>query len=76
MLRRFDTRMERIDTLTKLKQGEFPEGFGDEMDLLMGRDVERLLIGMLREDEDIRFGCAAVRRGIEGIVGALKSQTG
>jgi len=26
----------------------------------------------LREDEDVRFGCAAVRKGIEDIVSALK----
>ncbi|PVI08557.1 kinase-like protein [Periconia macrospinosa] len=72
LLRRFETRMERIDALSKLRHGELPEGFGDEMGLLMGREVERLLIGMLREDEDVRFGCAAVRKGIEDIVSALK----
>ncbi|CAI6247400.1 unnamed protein product [Periconia digitata] len=72
MLRHFDTRMERIDALSKLRLGELPEGFGDEMGLLMGREVERLLIGMLREDEDVRFGCAAVRHGIEEIISALK----
>jgi len=72
LLRRFDTRMERIDTLSKLRQGELPEGFGDEMGLLMGREVERLLIGMLREDEEVRFGCAATRKGIEDIVSSLK----
>ncbi|KAF2638090.1 kinase-like protein [Massarina eburnea CBS 473.64] len=72
LLQYFGTRMERIEALTKMRRGELPEGFGEVIGGDLGRKVEMLLIGMLHDDEEMRWGCEQVKREIEKIVSGCK----
>ncbi|KAF2255847.1 kinase-like protein [Trematosphaeria pertusa] len=67
MLVRFGTRMERVQALTELRQGQFPVGFAASIGELGGK-VQQLVGDMVQADEDARPGCEAVRREIGRIV--------
>ncbi|KAF1956076.1 kinase-like protein [Byssothecium circinans] len=73
LLQSFGTRMERIEALTNLRRGELPEGFGEIIGGYLGRKVEGLLVGMLRDDEEMRWGCEQVKSEVEKIVSGYKA---
>ncbi|KAJ4296730.1 hypothetical protein N0V90_006778 [Kalmusia sp. IMI 367209] len=70
MLHRFGTRMERVEALTKLRRGEFVEGFaagcGD-----MEEELKGMIKGMMAV-EDEKWSCEEVRKVIIQIVNGLK----
>ena len=51
LLWKFDTRMERIHTIQRLKQGEFPPGFSERIGK-HGGDIEECIRAMLTQDSD------------------------
>ncbi|USP74276.1 hypothetical protein yc1106_01550 [Curvularia clavata] len=72
MLQKFSTRMERVDTLTGLRQGLFPDGFAEGHGGA-GVDIQQLISGMMGEDEQKRFSCDEVKEEIRRIVQRLKA---
>ena len=62
MLQKFGTRMERADALTRLRRGEFPDRFTENV----GSSVRDTLHDMVRADEDKRPTCAEVQMRIRG----------
>jgi translation initiation factor 2-alpha kinase 3 len=74
MLESFGTRMERVESLTKMRRGELPEGFGELIGGTMGRKVEGLLAGMLRDDEEMRWSCKLVKEEVSRIVEGYKAK--
>ncbi|KAK7186605.1 hypothetical protein DPSP01_001979 [Paraphaeosphaeria sporulosa] len=71
MLEHFGTRMERVEALTKLRRGEFVEGFGDPCGD-MKELVKKMIAGMLAENGEERLTCARTRAKIVRIVGGLR----
>lgn len=71
MLCRFGTRMERSDTLTRLKKGEFPAGFAESVGP-HGDKIQQLVGAMVLADEQQRMGCEEARSEIGGLIEALR----
>lgn len=71
MLCPFSTRMERNDTLSRLKKGELPAGFADSVGS-QGEKVRQLVGAMVLADEQQRMGCDEARSEIAALVEALK----
>ncbi|KAK5170750.1 hypothetical protein LTR04_004224 [Oleoguttula sp. CCFEE 6159] len=67
LLWKFDTRMERVDILQKLKTGVFPSDFSTKTGDSDGK-VEAYIRSMLHSDEEERSTCAEVRMQVEGIL--------
>ncbi|TKA70487.1 hypothetical protein B0A49_06304 [Cryomyces minteri] len=67
LLWKFDTRMERVDVLQKVKAGIFPSDFSTKTGDSDGK-VEACIRSMLHSDERERPTCAEVRMQIEGIL--------
>lgn len=72
MLCPFGTRMERGDTLSKLKRGEFPDGFAAKLGP-HGDKIQQLIGAMVAADETQRMGCDEARTEIAALVEALKA---
>jgi translation initiation factor 2-alpha kinase 3 len=73
MLYKFVTRMERSDALSRLKKGEFPDGFAEKVGP-HGDKIQQLVGAMVLADEEIRMGCEDARTEITGLVTALKTE--
>lgn len=71
MLCKFGTRMERSDTLSRLKRGEFPAGFAEKLGP-HGDKLQQLVGAMVLADEQQRMGCEEARAEIAGLILALK----
>ncbi|KAJ4354553.1 uncharacterized protein N0V89_006290 [Didymosphaeria variabile] len=71
MLERFGTRMERVEALTKLRRGEFVEGFAEDCGD-MKELVKKMIAGMMMDDCEERLTCARTRAKIVRIVGGLR----
>ena len=71
MLWRFGTRMERSDTLARLRKGEFPVGFAEKMGP-HGDKMRQLVGAMVLADEQQRMGCEEARSEIGALIEALK----
>jgi translation initiation factor 2-alpha kinase 3 len=71
MLCKFGTRMERSDTLSRLKNGEFPKGFAERIGP-HGDRLQQLIGAMVLADEQQRMGCDEARSEIASLVEALK----
>jgi translation initiation factor 2-alpha kinase 3 len=72
MLRKFETRMERVAALTDLRRGRFPDNFSNEVGDL-GDEMQQLLSNMLHADEQKRLGCEEVKLELVRMVGILKA---
>jgi translation initiation factor 2-alpha kinase 3 len=73
MMHKFGTRMERVEALTRLRRGEFPDGFAWKLQSEgMGGRVQRLIGDMVLEEEQQRLGCDEVKREIIKLVHDLK----
>ncbi|KAF2120516.1 kinase-like domain-containing protein [Lophiotrema nucula] len=72
MLQQFGTRMERVDALTRLRKGEFPEEFVGALGE-RGDDVCELIKGMVKADEEKRSDCEKVQQSIKDIVQRLRA---
>jgi translation initiation factor 2-alpha kinase 3 len=70
MLWPFGTRMERSDALSRLKRGEFPDGFAERLGA-HGDKIQQLVGAMVLADEEARMGCEEARGEIAGLVAAL-----
>lgn len=75
MLYPFTTRMERSDALSRLKKGEFPDGFADKVGP-HGDKVQQLIGAMVLADEETRMGCEDARTEIGGLMAALGAEEG
>jgi translation initiation factor 2-alpha kinase 3 len=64
-LQRFSTRMERAETLTRLRQGEYPDKFADRV----GPEVQDLISSMIQRDEEKRLTCEDVKHRLRKIIG-------
>ncbi|KAH6615130.1 kinase-like domain-containing protein [Boeremia exigua] len=73
MLHPFGTRMERHDTLSRLKKGAFPDGFADALGPL-GDRLQLLIGAMVLADEEQRMGCEEARNEIARLVDALREE--
>ncbi|KAL1654563.1 hypothetical protein SLS61_002752 [Didymella pomorum] len=73
MLYKFGTRMERSDALSRLKKGEFPDGFADKVGP-HGDKIQQLIGAMVLADEETRMGCEDARTEITSLVTALKTE--
>ncbi|KAJ4991297.1 hypothetical protein SVAN01_03195 [Stagonosporopsis vannaccii] len=71
MLWQFGTRMERSDTLARLKKGEFPAGFAEKVGT-QGEKVKQLIGAMVLADEQQRMGCEEARSEIGGLIEAMR----
>ncbi|KAF2996619.1 hypothetical protein E8E13_001858 [Curvularia kusanoi] len=71
MLYKFGTRMERSDTLSRLKKGGFPAGFAEKVGP-HGDKVQQLIGAMVLADEQQRMGCDEARTEIASLIHALK----
>lgn len=71
MLEHFGTRMERVEALTKLRRGEFVEGFADNCGD-MKELVKKMIAGMLAQNGEERLTCARTRAKIVRIVGGFR----
>ncbi|KAJ4380627.1 hypothetical protein N0V86_003986 [Didymella sp. IMI 355093] len=71
MLCRFGTRMERSDALSRLKRGEFPDGFAETLGA-HGDKIQQLVGAMVLADEEARMGCEEARSEIASLVAALE----
>ena len=71
MVCKFGTRMERSDTLSRLKKGEFPDGFAEKVGR-HGDKVQQLIGAMVLADEQQRMGCEEARSELGSLIGALK----
>ena len=72
MLCNFGTRMERNDTLSRLKKGEFPDGFSEKLGP-HGDKIQQLIGAMVLADEKQRMGCEEARTEIAALVETLKA---
>lgn len=63
--------MERSDTLSRLKRGEFPPGFAEKLGP-HGDKLQQLVGAMVLADEQQRMGCDEARAEIAGLILALK----
>lgn len=72
MLCRFGTRMERSETLSKLRKGEFPDEFAAKLGP-HGDKMQQLIGAMVVADETQRMGCDEARSEIGALVEALKA---
>lgn len=70
MLQGFSTRMERAETLGRLRQGVFPPKFADRV----GKDVQGLIGDMIHADEEKRLTCEEVKQQLWRIIGGLRQQ--
>ena len=73
MLYKFGTRMERSDALSRLKKGEFPDGFAEKLGP-HGDKIQQLIGAMVLADEETRMGCEDARTEITSLVTALKTE--
>jgi translation initiation factor 2-alpha kinase 3 len=73
MLSQFGTRMERVDALTKLRKGEFPDGFAARLGE-MGDKMQQLIGAMVLPDQQQRMGCDEVKGEITALVQALRER--
>ncbi|KAF2761649.1 kinase-like protein [Pseudovirgaria hyperparasitica] len=66
----FGTKMERHETLRRLKLGLLPEDFSDQ---IKDKDceVERLIFGMTNDDEKSRYTCTTARLAINQILAKI-----
>jgi translation initiation factor 2-alpha kinase 3 len=71
LLRNFDTKMERFETLTALKAGKLPEDFGKGLGRF-GAEIEGLVRGMVEGEEEVRFACEEVKRRLAEIVSDMQ----
>lgn len=71
MLCPFGTRMERSETLSRLKKGEFPAGFAARVGP-HGDKVKQLVGAMVLADEQQRMGCEEARGEIARLIGVLR----
>ncbi|OJD37782.1 kinase-like protein [Diplodia corticola] len=67
LLWKFDTKSERIHTLSELKLGRLPPLFAPKLEGC-GIRIAELLQGMLRGDDDNRLSCAEVQKELEDII--------
>ncbi|OMP88265.1 Eukaryotic translation initiation factor 2-alpha kinase 1 [Diplodia seriata] len=67
LLWKFDTKSERIHTLSELKLGRLPPLFAPKLEGC-GMRIAELLQGMLRGDDDHRLSCAEVQKELEDII--------
>lgn len=70
MLKKFSTRMERIDALTRLRRGDLPGGFADAV----GVEGSDLIKDMTHVDERKRPLCGEVKDQLHKIVQNLRMQ--
>jgi translation initiation factor 2-alpha kinase 3 len=76
MLCGFETRMGRVDALSRLRRGEFPDGFVEKMgNGGTGLQIQELIKGMVNPDESKRWSCAEVRKAVFSIIEALRGGT-
>jgi translation initiation factor 2-alpha kinase 3 len=74
MMHKFDTRMERVEALSRLRQGEFPDGFAWGLGLgEAGSQIQQLIKDMVLKDEKQRLGCEQVNREIAKLVHILRA---
>ncbi|KAF3043504.1 hypothetical protein E8E12_009848 [Didymella heteroderae] len=73
MLYKFGTRMERSDALSRLKKGEFPDGFAEKVGP-HGDKIRQLIGAMVLADEETRMGCDEARTEIASLVETLKAE--
>jgi translation initiation factor 2-alpha kinase 3 len=71
MLQPFSTRMERAGALTRLRRGEFPDGFTKTH----GLEVHRLISGMIHPNEEERWSCEDVKRQLTKAIEHLRVQS-
>lgn len=71
MLCAFGTRMERGDTLSRLKKGEFPDGFAQKIGP-HGDKLQQLIGAMVLADEEQRMGCDEARSEITSLITSMK----
>ncbi|KAB2577481.1 hypothetical protein BFW01_g12132 [Lasiodiplodia theobromae] len=67
LLWKFDTKSERIHTLSELKLGRLPPLFTPKLEGC-GTRIAELIQGMLRSDDDERLSCAEVQKEVEDII--------
>lgn len=72
MLRKFDTRMERVDALVNLRRGKFPPKFTEKIGS-QGEEIRDLISKMVDVDEKKRPTCEDVQSELGSIVRALKA---
>lgn len=73
MLQNFSTRMERVDALTRLRRGEFPERFAEGIAVDgAGLKLQDLISGMVHPDEVERWSCDQVKHELRNVIEALK----
>ncbi|KAF2276179.1 kinase-like protein [Westerdykella ornata] len=70
MLQGFSTKMERAETLRRLRQGVFPPNFADRV----GMEVQSLIGNMIHADEEMRLTCEEVKRQLGRIIEGLRQQ--
>jgi translation initiation factor 2-alpha kinase 3 len=68
MLCKFSTRMERIDALTRLRRGHYPDGFAESV----GSEVLHLISCMVHADENKRSSCDEVKQVLQTIIEHLR----
>jgi translation initiation factor 2-alpha kinase 3 len=74
MMRKFDTRMERVEALSRLRRGEFPDGFAWSLGLgETGDEIQRLIGDMVLKEEKQRLGCEQVKKEIAKLVHILRA---
>jgi translation initiation factor 2-alpha kinase 3 len=74
MMRKFDTRMERVEALGRLRRGEFPDGFAWSLGLgETGDAIQRLIGDMVLKEEKQRLGCEQVKKEIAKLVHILRA---
>jgi translation initiation factor 2-alpha kinase 3 len=72
LLHRFSTRMERAETLTKLRRGQYPDGFTKRTT----PEVQELITGMVNPDEGKRLTCDDVKYRLREILDKWHSEEG
>lgn len=72
MLCSFSTRMERSDTLSRLKKGEFPDGFAKRVGP-HGDKMQQLIGAMVLANEEQRMSVDEARSEIANLVEALRA---
>ncbi|KAJ8109041.1 hypothetical protein OPT61_g7748 [Boeremia exigua] len=73
MLCQFGTRMERSDTLSRLKKGEFPADFAEKLGP-HGDKVQQLIGAMVLADEQQRMGCDEARSEIANLIEVMRRE--
>lgn len=69
MLHKFSTRMERVETLARLRHGKYPDKFADRV----GTDVQEMIASMVQPDEEKRLTCEEVKNSLRRILDRLHS---